>query len=110
LKDPLPAADCYLLMDLLHDWGDTDAARILAAVRRAARAQSHLLIIETLVSEAPGPHFSKSLDVTMLAVTGGRERTEAQYGTLLASAGFRLTRVLATAAQYSIVEAVPATR
>ena len=88
--DPLPAADAYLLMDVLHDWDDTDAARILAAVRRAARPQSRLLIVETLVPETPGPHVGKSLDITMLAVTGGRERTEAQHAVLLAAAGFEL--------------------
>jgi hypothetical protein len=103
--DALPVADAYLLMDLLHDWDDADAARILAAVRRAAHAASRVLIVETLVPDAPGPHLAKSLDITMLAVTGGRERTEAQHAALLASAGFRLVRVLPTASQYSLVEA-----
>lgn len=104
--DPLPGADCYLLMDLLHDWDDTDAARILQAVRRAAHSGSRVLIVETLVPETPGPHFGKSLDITMLAVTGGRERTKAQHAVLLAAAGFNLQRVLPTVSQYSIVEAV----
>jgi hypothetical protein len=106
-KDPLPAADGYLVMDVLHDWDDADAARIVSAVRQAAHGQSRLLIIETLVPQAPGPHFGKSLDVTMLAVTGGRERSEAEYAALLKSAGFRLLRVLPTASHYSIVEAAP---
>jgi len=101
----LPSADAYLLMDVLHDWDEADAGRILAAVRRAARLQSRLLIVETLVPEIPGPHFGKSLDITMLAVTGGRERTEAQFRTLLSAARFSLTRVLPTTSQYSIVEA-----
>jgi hypothetical protein len=103
--DAVPAADLYLLMDLLHDWDDADATRILAAVRRAARPQSRLLIVETLVPEMPGPHFGKTLDIIMLAVTGGRERTEAQHAALLAAAGFELTRVLPTPSQYSLVEA-----
>jgi hypothetical protein len=103
--DPLPQADGYLLMDVLHDWDDVDAARILRAVRQAAHAKSRLLIIETLVPEAPGPHFGKSLDITMLAVTGGRERSQAEFAALLANAGFRLLRVLPTASHYSIVEA-----
>ena len=64
-----------------------------------------MLIVETLVPETPGPHFGKSLDIIMLAVTGGRERTAAQHAALLAAAGFRLARVLPTASQYSIVEA-----
>lgn len=73
--DALPAADAYLLMEVVHDWNDQDAAKILAAVRRAASEHARLLIIEALVSESPGPHFSKVLDILMLALTGGRERT-----------------------------------
>jgi hypothetical protein len=105
-RDPLPSADAYLLMDVLHDWDDAGAARILSAVRAAARPQARVLIIETLVAEAPGPHFGKLVDVIMLAATGGRERTQAQLAALLAAAGFRLERLVPTAAQYSIVEAV----
>ena len=103
--DALPAADAYVLMDLLHDWRDDDAAKILAAVRRAAPAGARLLIVETLLPEGPGPHFGKTLDVVMLAVTGGRERTRSAYAALLAGAGFRLERVVQTASQYSLVEA-----
>jgi hypothetical protein len=103
--DPLPVADTYLLMDLVHDWDDADAARILAAVRRVAPAGARLLIIETLVAEQPGPHFGKTLDIIMLAVTGGKERTRTQYEHLLDAAGFGIERVIPTASQYSIVEA-----
>ena len=103
--DPLPAADTYLLMDLVHDWDDADAARILAAVHRAAPANARVLIIETLVTEQPGPHFGKTLDIIMLAVTGGKERTRSQYERLLAAAGFAVERVIPTASQYSILEA-----
>ncbi len=103
--DALPVADTYLLMDLIHDWDDADAARILAAVRRAAPARARLLIIETLVAEQPGPHFGKTLDIIMLAVTGGKERTRTQYARLLDVAGFGIERVLPTASQYSILEA-----
>jgi hypothetical protein len=103
--DALPTADAYLLMEVIHDWNDEDAARILAAVRQAAPARARLLIIEAIVSEAPGPDFSKVLDVIMLAVTGGRERTPSEYEALLARAGFRLERIMATPSQYSIIEA-----
>jgi hypothetical protein len=108
--DAVPPADLYLLMDLLHDWDDADATRIVAAVRRAARPHSRLLIVETLVPETPGMHFGKTLDIIMLATTGGRERTQAQHATLLAAAGFELSRVLPTASQYSLVEAVAVER
>lgn len=104
--DALPPADLYLLMDVLHDWGDADAARILAAVRRSALPRSRLLIIEALMPETPGPHWSKTVDVIMLAATGGRERTQAQHAALLGPARFKLVRAIPTASQYSLVEAV----
>jgi hypothetical protein len=107
-RDALPAADAYLLMDVLHDWDDEAATRILRAVRAAARPQARVLIVETLVAEAPGPHFGKLVDVIMLAATGGRERTQSQFAALLAATGFRLARVLPTASQHSIVEAIAA--
>jgi hypothetical protein len=103
--DPLPAADTYLLMDLIHDWDDADATRILAAVRRAAPPGARVLIIETLVAEQPGPHFGKTVDIIMLAVTGGEERTRTQYERLLDLTGFGIARVIPTASQYSILEA-----
>ncbi len=103
--DALPVADTYLLMDLVHDWDDADAARILAAVRRAAPVGARLLIIETLVAEQPGPHFGKTLDIIMLAVTGGKERTRTQYERLLDVAGFSIQRAIPTASQYTILEA-----
>ena len=92
-------------MEVIHDWPDEEAARILSALRDAAPAQARLLIVEVLVSPAPGPHRSKTLDIIMLAVTGGRERTPSDYEALLAGAGFRFERVVPTASQYSIVEA-----
>jgi hypothetical protein len=106
--DSLPAADGYLLMDLVHDWADADAARILLAVRAAAPPHARVLIVETLVPEAPGPHFGKTLDIIMLAVTGGRERTRSQYERLFRGAGLRLERVIPTRSEYSIVEGVVA--
>jgi hypothetical protein len=60
------------------------------------------------VAETAGPHVGKTLDITMLTVTGGRERTPTALGALLAAAGLKLTRVLPTGTQYSIVEAVVA--
>lgn len=106
--DPLPAADTYVLMDLLHDWPDADAARILAAVRRAAPVGARVLLVETLIVDEPGRQFGKVLDVIMLATTGGRERTAREHGRLLESAGFKLQRVIPTDSQYSIVEAAAA--
>ena len=106
--DPLPACDAYLLMSVIHDWGDEEATAILAAVRRAAPAHARVLLLEMLLPDAPGPHPAKSLDVEMLVMTsGGRERTRAQYESLLASAGMRLARVIPTRTPTVILEALP---
>lgn len=102
--DALPAADLYLLMEVIHDWNDEDSARILAAIRRAAPSHARLLIVEAIVSESPGADFSKVLDIIMLAVTGGRERTPSEYNELLSRTGFRLERIIKTPSQYSIIE------
>ena len=104
--DDLPAADTYLLMEVIHDWDDEDSVRILEAVHRAAPASARLLIVEAIVSEDAGPDFSKVLDVIMLAVTGGRERTPSEYEALLSRTGFRLERIIPTHSQYSIIEAI----
>ena len=106
--DPLPVAEAYVMMEVIHDWPDEKAARILAAIRKAAPAHARLIIVEALVSEAAGPHSSKTLDIIMLAVTGGRERTPSEYTALLESAGFRFERVVPTPSRYSIVEATVA--
>jgi len=104
--DPLPSVDAYVLMEVLHDWADPQAAQILSSVRRVAPKHARVLIVEALLSDLPGPHFVKMLDIIMLAVTGGRERSRSEYQALLESAGFRLLRIMPTFSQYSIVEAV----
>jgi SAM-dependent methyltransferase len=104
--DPLPSADGFVLMEVLHDWTDEDAARILGAVRRAAAPGDRLLIVEVLVPDNPGPDHSKMLDIIMLAFTGGRERTREQYESLLDAAGFKLERVVPTRSSYFVVEAI----
>ncbi len=104
-SDTLPPADAYLLMEVIHDWNDEDSIKILSAIRKSAADGARLLIVEAIVSEGLGPDFSKVLDVIMLAVTGGRERTPSEYEALLSKSGFRLERIIPTRSQYSIIEA-----
>jgi len=106
-NDRLPQSDAYLLMDIIHDWADEPAAAILAAVRAAAPPNAKLFLIESIVPDEPGPHWAKTLDIVMLAVTGGLQRSVREYDLLLTSAGFRLERVIDTPATVSIVQAVP---
>jgi hypothetical protein len=104
----IPAADAYVLMDVLHDWDDADAGRILANIRRGAPSHARLLVIERSIAEGPGPQYSKVLDILMLVMTGGRERTHAEFAALFADAGFRFERCVDTPVGYAIVEAAAA--
>ncbi len=106
--DPLPTADAYLLMEVIHDWADAEAAAILTAIRRAASPGARVLIIENVLDDLEVDPRGHTLDVIMLAVTGGRERTGNQLVGLLGSAGFAEGKVIDTGGPMRIVEAVAA--
>jgi hypothetical protein len=103
--EEVPAgADAYLLRHIIHDWDDERAARILRNVHRALGEGGKLLVVETIVPPGNEPSFVKLLDLAMLALPGGRERTEEEYRELFAAAGFRLTRAVPTSADVSVLE------
>ena len=104
-KDALPACDAYLLMEVIHDWGDPESLAIFESIRRAARPGATLLVIEQIVPDDARPHWSKMLDLHMLALLGGKQRTKEEYEALLGKAGFKLVQVHATLADLSILEA-----
>lgn len=104
--DPLPSCDAYLLMDVIHEWEDDEAVAILKAVRRAAPPSAKVLLIEPLIANGPGPDLGRMLDIHMLALTGGRERTTNEYAYLLRTAGFSLVRTVETRAGISILESI----
>ena len=106
--ETVPAGgDAYLLSHVIHDWNESQCLTILGNCRRAMKPDSRLLIVETVLPTGNTPHPGKMLDIIMLAVPGGQERTEPEYRVLLDKAGFRLTQVVPTASAVSIVEAVP---
>jgi hypothetical protein len=107
-KDKLPACDAYLVMEVIHDWNDTDALAILRAIRQAAPREATVLIIEQMIPDDPGPHWVKALDIHMLALLGGRQRSRQEYQTLLEKAGFNFRREIVTPAGISMLEAVAA--
>jgi hypothetical protein len=107
-RDELPTCDAYLLMEIIHDWGDDESVAILQAIRRAAPGGAKLLLIETIVPDDPGPDWSKMLDIHMLTLLGGRQRTQQEYEALLARSGFMLQREIDTRAGIAILEAVAA--
>jgi SAM-dependent methyltransferase len=106
--ESVPSADAYLLAHVVHDWCDAEATRILANCRRSIAPGGRLVLAEIVIPPGNEPSHGKLLDLEMLVCLNGRERTEAEYGRLLDSAGFRLTQVLPTAGQDSTIEAAPA--
>jgi len=103
-KDPLPAADAYILMEVIHDWDDDASRRILRGVRRAARTGATLLLIEALLPNDSSPNWPTTLDIVMLTI-GGRQRTLEEYSALLRDSGFAMTRDIDTRSGIAIIEA-----
>ena len=100
-------ADAYILKKVIHDWDDERAATILRHCCRALPETGRLLLVELVVPPGNEPSFAKLLDLLMLVWTpGGKERSAAEHETLLASAGFELTRIVPTASAVSVIEAV----
>jgi hypothetical protein len=98
----------YLMKSVIHDWDDDQSRIILTNCRKAVPSDGVLLLVELSLGAENIPSLGKFIDIAMLSVTGGRERTEAEYATLLSSAGFRLNRIVPVNAQFCIVEAFPA--
>jgi O-methyltransferase domain/Dimerisation domain len=99
--------DVYTMSLVLHDFNDDDSRRILTAVRRSIPAHATLLVLEQVVPAGNEPHIGKLVDVNMLVISGGRERTEAEFGQLLAETGFRLVQTLPSQSTLNAVVAVP---
>jgi hypothetical protein len=89
-----PGGDLYLLKLILHDWDDQQVLRILRNVHRAAQPGSTLAVIEGPLPSRPGPSFMHLVNLLMLALVNGRERTIEEYAGLLDQAGYRLDRTI----------------
>jgi hypothetical protein len=104
--DGVPAGgDLYILSHIIHDWDEARCVQILEHCRKARTPGGKVLLVEMVVTPPNVPHPAKMLDIVMLAVPGGRERTEDEYRALLAKAGLRLTRVVPTQSPVSVIEA-----
>ncbi len=98
-------ADLHILKQIVHDWDDEHAARLLANCHRALTPAGKLLLIEMVVPPDNRPSPAQPMDLNMLVLLGGRERTAEEYGSLLGGAGFRMERIIPTHSPFSIVEA-----
>ncbi len=99
-----PGGDAYLLRRILHDWDDERSTAILESCHRAMPEHGKLLVLEGVVQPPNRPDPTKLTDLQMLVSAGGRERTETEWQTLLAGAGFALTKVYRASAETSIIE------
>ena len=97
--------DLYVLKSILHDWPDEDCLRILRTVRRAAAPGTRLLVVDAVLPDDGSAHPAVALDIVMLMILRGRERTAGEFGALLGEAGFRMLRVVPTRSVSSVVEA-----
>ncbi len=101
-------ADAYFLRHIIHDWDDEDSGRILRNVRAAMPPGARLLLVEHVLPAGNAPSFGKLLDLNMLIMPGGIERTEDEFRRLYEAAGFRLSRVVPAQDDLSVIEGIPA--
>jgi len=94
--DVPPGFGLYLMKRIIHDWDDDRAVEILRHCAHAMSATSRLLVIDAVMKPGNEPDPNKNTDLALMALTPGRERTEAEFSALFTAAGLRLTRVIAT--------------
>lgn len=109
-KEVPAGADAYIIKHVIHDWNDERATAILRSIYRAMPPHGKLLIAEGVypprIDQSDSGRGAAANDVNMLVCTGGRQRSEAEFHSLQAAAGFKLTRIVPTAARLSLVEGV----
>ena len=107
--DSVPeGGDVYVLSRILHDWPDDKVATILANCRKAIKEDGTLLIRDNVLTD--GDELGSQLDITMMIMTGGQERTESEWKNLIQSTGFALTKVHKKEGQLDLIEARPVQR
>jgi 16S rRNA G1207 methylase RsmC len=107
--DSVPGpVDLCVLKHILHDWDDETAIRILANCRDALSDRGRVLVCEMVIAPGPEALSALALDIEMLVGNGGRERTEAEFSELFATAGLRLEKIIRTPAPIGLIEAVRA--
>jgi O-methyltransferase len=104
--EEVPAADVYVLSAVLQDWDDATGARILRNVAEAALPGARLVVIDMVVPSGDTPHPTKMIDITMLGMLGGKQRSEPEWRALLAAGGFSLQRVVTGSGSHSALEAI----
>jgi hypothetical protein len=92
---------------VLHDWDDESCVKILSNIRKAIAVDGRLAVVEIVLPPGNEPHVGQLIDLNMMVMTGGAERTQGEYRQLLGKSGFRLDRLFTTKSPFSVIEAVP---
>jgi ubiquinone/menaquinone biosynthesis C-methylase UbiE len=100
-------ADAYLMRHIIHDWDDQRCLTILRNCRAAMPNDGRVLVVESIIPPGNAPFFGKWLDLTMLVIPEGKERTEAEYHSLLSAANLKITRIVPSGTEISVIEAAP---
>ena len=100
-------ADAYFLRHIIHDWDDEKAGLILRNIRTSMPQGARLLVVEHVLPPGNEPSFGKLLDLNMLLLPGGVERTADEFRRLYEVAGFRLTRIVPAEGDLSVIEGQP---
>jgi cyclopropane fatty-acyl-phospholipid synthase-like methyltransferase len=101
-------ADAIVMKWIIHDWNDEQSIAIMKNCHRALPDGGKLILVEAVVPAGDEMHFAKFMDLNMLVMTGGRERSEEEFRRLYEAAGFRLTRIVPTESPFSVIEGVKA--
>jgi len=106
-KSVPPGGDAYIMKHIIHDWDDERASLILRNIATAMGAKrGKVILLEMVLRGAGEPDLGKLLDIEMLAMPGGRERSADEFKALFARSGFEMTKVVPTKSPLSVVEAV----
>jgi SAM-dependent methyltransferase len=98
-----PGGDVYVLSMVVHDWPDDAAVRILRNVREVLPENGQVLVVDAVLPDGDDPHFGKFLDLVMLAMLGGRERSAREFGALFERAGLSVERIVETGGPTGVV-------
>ncbi len=102
-----PGGDLYTLKNIFHGWDDRECIEILTNIKKAMSQNGKIMIIESVVGKPDKPSWGAMTDIFMMAGLGGRERTEAEFSSLIVTAGFKLERIIETVSPLSLIIAVP---
>jgi len=100
--------DAYIMKHIIHDWDDERASVILKNIRTAlaGKRQGKVILLEAVIQEGNAPDLGKLIDLEMLMMPGGRERTADEFRALFARSGFEMQRIVTTQSPLSVIEAV----